>query len=71
MMKVTLFTSGSTKEPKQITHNDMLTHIKRSVAEIGLRSDDVVLDVFLDVVFVSAVVAVAVVVFLHVFVLII
>lgn len=46
MMKVTLFTSGSTKEPKQITHNDMLTHIKRSVAEIGLRSDDVVLDVF-------------------------
>lgn len=46
MMKVTLFTSGSTKEPKQITHNDMLTHIKRSVAEIGLRSDDVVLDIF-------------------------
>ena len=46
MMKVTLFTSGSTKEPKQITHNDMLTHIKRSVDEIGLRSDDVVLDVF-------------------------
>lgn len=46
MMKVTLFTSGSTKEPKQITHNDMLTHIKRSVTEIGLRSDDVVLDVF-------------------------
>lgn len=45
-MKVTLFTSGSAKEPKQITHNDMLTHIKRSVAEIGLRSDDVVLDVF-------------------------
>lgn len=45
-MKVTLFTSGSTKEPKQITHNDMLTHIKRSVAEIGLRSDDVVLDIF-------------------------
>jgi long-subunit acyl-CoA synthetase (AMP-forming) len=46
MMKVTLFTSGSTKEPKQITHTDMLIHIKRSVAEIGLRSDDVVLDVF-------------------------
>ena len=46
MMKVTLFTSGSTKEPKQITHNDMLTHIKRAVAEIGLRSDDVVLDIF-------------------------
>jgi fatty-acyl-CoA synthase len=45
-MKVTLFTSGSTKEPKQITHNDMLIHIKRSVSEIGLRSDDVVLDVF-------------------------
>lgn len=45
-MKVTLFTSGSIKEPKQITHNDMLIHIKRSIAETGLRSDDVVLDVF-------------------------
>lgn len=45
-MKVTLFTSGSTKEPKQITHIDMLPHIQRSVKEIGLRKDDIVLDVF-------------------------
>ena len=45
-MKTTIFTSGSTKKPKQITHNDMLTHIKRSVDEIGLKSDDIVLDVF-------------------------
>lgn len=45
-MKTTLFTSGSTKEPKQITHDDMLIHIKRSVDEIGLKSDDIVLDVF-------------------------
>lgn len=45
-MKTTIFTSGSTKKPKQITHNDMLPHIKRSVDEIGLKSDDIVLDVF-------------------------
>lgn len=45
-MSITLFTSGSTKEPKQITHNDMLVHIKRSVREMDLRSSDVVLDVF-------------------------
>ena len=45
-MKNTLFTSGSTKKPKQITHDNMLTHIKRSVDEIGLKSDDIVLDVF-------------------------
>lgn len=45
-MKTTIFTSGSTKKPKQITHDDMLTHIKRSVDEIGLKGDDIVLDVF-------------------------
>jgi len=45
-MKTTIFTSGSTRKPKQVTHNDMLTHIKRSVDEIGLKSDDIVLDVF-------------------------
>lgn len=45
-MKITLFTSGSTKEPKQISHNDMLMHVKRSVDEIGLTKDDTVLDVF-------------------------
>lgn len=45
-MKTTLFTSGSTKKAKQITHNDMLIHIKRSVEEIGLKRDDIVLDVF-------------------------
>jgi long-subunit acyl-CoA synthetase (AMP-forming) len=45
-MKVTLFTSGSTKEPKQITHKDMNTHIQRSIKEIGLTKRDTVLDVF-------------------------
>ena len=45
-MKITLYTSGSTKEPKQVFHTDMLSHIKRSVKEIGLTSSDIVLDVF-------------------------
>ena len=45
-MKITLFTSGSTSHPKQVTHEDLLPHIKRSVEEIGLRKDDIVLDVF-------------------------
>jgi len=45
-MKLTLYTSGSTKEPKQVFHTDMLSHIKRSVKEIGLTSSDIVLDVF-------------------------
>lgn len=45
-MKISLFTSGSTKEPKQITHDDMLLHIKRSVKEIDLKKTDRVLDVF-------------------------
>jgi long-subunit acyl-CoA synthetase (AMP-forming) len=45
-MRITLFTSGSTKEPKQITHDDMLIHIKRSVKETGLSRHDRVLDIF-------------------------
>lgn len=45
-MKLTLYTSGSTKEPKQVFHTDMSCHIKRSVKEIGLTSSDIVLDVF-------------------------
>jgi long-subunit acyl-CoA synthetase (AMP-forming) len=46
MMKVTLFTSGSTKEPKQVSHDNMLVHVKRSVKETGLGPRDRVLDVF-------------------------
>jgi long-subunit acyl-CoA synthetase (AMP-forming) len=45
-MKITLFTSGSTDEPKLITHENMLTHIERAVSEIGLTKNDRVLDVF-------------------------
>lgn len=45
-MKVTLFTSGSTSEPKQITHSDMMSHIKRSVNEMGLNRSSKVLDVY-------------------------
>lgn len=45
-MKITLFTSGSTDEPKLITHENMLTHIERAVSEIGLTNHDRVLDVF-------------------------
>lgn len=45
-MNVTLYTSGSTKEPKLITHNEMDMHISRSLLETGLCKSDVVLDVF-------------------------
>lgn len=45
-MSITLFTSGSTKEPKKVTHKDILFHIKRSIKEIDLTSSDRVLDVF-------------------------
>lgn len=45
-MKVTLYTSGSTKEPKLITHDEMDMHISRSLLETGLGKNDVVLDVF-------------------------
>ena len=45
---ITLFTSGSTKEPKEITHsyNQMRKHFERSIREIDLNSSDTVLDVF-------------------------
>ena len=46
MMRIVLYTSGTTKEPKLIEHSDMLTHVKRSVNEIDLKSYDTVLDVF-------------------------
>lgn len=45
-MKITLHTSGSTKEPKRIFHRNMKLHIERSINEIELTSDDIVLDVF-------------------------
>lgn len=44
--KVTIFTSGSTANPKLISHNNIITHINRSVKEIGLTSSDRVLNVF-------------------------
>jgi acyl-[acyl-carrier-protein]-phospholipid O-acyltransferase/long-chain-fatty-acid--[acyl-carrier-protein] ligase len=48
MTSLTLFTSGSTKEPKQITHtwNDIEKHAQRTIKEIQLTSTDIVLDVF-------------------------
>lgn len=47
-MTITLFTSGSTKEPKEITHtyNNMRLYVNRSIREIGLSQQDTVLDVF-------------------------
>lgn len=45
-MRLTLFTSGSTKEPKQITHSDIRQYIQSSIEEIQLTSNDIVLDVF-------------------------
>jgi acyl-coenzyme A synthetase/AMP-(fatty) acid ligase len=48
MTSLTLFTSGSTKDTKQITHNwqDVERHARRSITEIGLTSKDTVLNVF-------------------------
>lgn len=48
MSSITLFTSGSTKEPKEVFHSweALNEHAIRSVNEIGLTSSDVVLDVF-------------------------
>lgn len=48
MTGITLFTSGSTKIPKKIWHSwqDINKHIDRSIEEIELTSNDVVLDVF-------------------------
>lgn len=45
-MRITLYTSGSTKEPKQVFHDDLTVHIKRTIDEIGLSSSDRVLDIF-------------------------
>lgn len=45
-MHITLYTSGSTKEPKLVSHANIERHIQRSIKEIGLSSDDVVLDVY-------------------------
>jgi long-subunit acyl-CoA synthetase (AMP-forming) len=46
MSKITLFTSGSTTIPKLITHSNIDQHIQRSIKEIGLTSQDRVLNVF-------------------------
>lgn len=45
---ITLFTSGSTKEPKEVTHSyeQMNKFIENSIREIGLTEKDTVLDVF-------------------------
>ena len=43
---ITIYTSGSTKEPKLIHHHSMDQHVARSIKEIGLTSDDRVLNVF-------------------------
>jgi len=45
-MKVTVLTSGSTDEPKHILHNNIRPYIEKSIKEIGLTSEDRVLDVF-------------------------
>lgn len=45
-MNVTLFTSGSTKDPKQVHHSDLIPHVQRSIKETGLTSKDRVLNVF-------------------------
>jgi long-subunit acyl-CoA synthetase (AMP-forming) len=48
MSKLILHTSGTTKEPKEIIHSweDLRYCALRSIKEIGLRKDDIVLDVF-------------------------
>lgn len=45
---ITLFTSGSTKEPKEITHSydAMDKFIDNAIKEINLSDNDIVLDVF-------------------------
>ena len=47
-MSLTLLTSGTTKPPKKIVHSWQYINeaIQRSINEIGLKSDDIVLDVF-------------------------
>lgn len=48
MSKIILETSGSTKDPKEIIHTweSIRGHALRSIKEIGLSKDDIVLDVF-------------------------
>jgi long-subunit acyl-CoA synthetase (AMP-forming) len=46
LIPVTLYTSGSTKEPKLIHHKSIIEHVHRSITEIGLTSNDRVLNVF-------------------------
>lgn len=45
---ITLFTSGSTKEPKEVTHTyeQLDKYIDNSIKTIGLTDKDIVLDVF-------------------------
>ena len=43
---ITLFTSGSTKEPKLVYHEDITQHVARAIKEIGLTKHDRVLNVF-------------------------
>ena len=47
-MSITLLTSGTTKSPKTVNHSwkNLEKYIERSIEEIGLTSNDVVLDVF-------------------------
>lgn len=48
MTTITLFTSGSTKEPKEVSYSyaDMKLAIYRSIYELKLTDKDIVLDVF-------------------------
>lgn len=45
-MKITLFTSGSTSDPKKVYHENIKRYIENSIKEIGLTSKDIVLDIF-------------------------
>lgn len=45
-MQISIYTSGSTKEPKLVTHQSIEQHAQRAVKEIGLTSNDRVLNVF-------------------------
>lgn len=48
LMSLTLLTSGTTKPPKEVVHSWEFIEesIQRSIKEIGLKKDDIVLDVF-------------------------
>lgn len=46
MGPITLYTSGSTKEPKLIHHEDIMKHVYRAINEIELTARDRVLNVF-------------------------